>query len=147
MNLRGNPIKEWIIFSALWLLLLIPVIRLTSFSKNAERADEPFPATEATRAAIPAIAILRYTGSPISIRISQNNRLLCELKKPPPGEAEQDLPVYIEDNTAELQLEAEWPDDRKHVLEIELIAEGKEEKKAHCWAEESLDEIVEFSWN
>jgi hypothetical protein len=142
---RGNPIKEWIIFSAIWLMLLIPVIKLTGFRK----AEEPSTGSQLlneTAQNITATALMRYTGRPIYFKLTQNGKTLCDIKDPPPDETEEEISLAIEENSAELLLQVKWPDETQHAFEIELIVDGEQEQKVHCWAESELDEIVTFNW-
>jgi len=143
---RGNPIKEWIIFSILWLVLLIPVIRLTGSRKpkeidtvNQESASASIRATKAT-------AVIRYTGKPLFINIGQHGKTLYRIEAPPAGETEQRLTLGFEESGVEILLQAEWPDETEHALEIELIVDNLEERKANLWAQQKLDELVSFSW-
>lgn len=144
--MRGNPIKEWIIFSAIWLLLLIPVIKLTAFRQRTEIITQSQHETETSLVLVNTITILRYTGKPLFIKITQNGQILCNLNNPQPEETELDLPILIEEKSTELLVQAEWPDENRHVLEIKLIVTGEEEQKTHCWSEKELDEAVSFSW-
>ena len=144
--MRGNPVKEWIIFSILWLLLLIPVMKLTGSKKHPERTAVQPIATEDSVRKVEAIAVIRYTGKPYRFKISQDNRLLSEITSPPQNGTECTLTLHLVDNYVELHLQAQWPDEQMHVFEIELIIDNLDEKKVHCWAQQMADEIITFEW-
>lgn len=144
--MRGNPVKEWIIFSGLWLLLLIPVIKLTALRKNSSITKKTRSETAVVTETSSAIAILRYTEPPISMQITQNNRTLCDLSNLSPDETELELPLLIQGNNTEFLLRAEWSNANRHVLEIELFAGNKETRKQHYWTAQELYEAVSFSW-
>jgi hypothetical protein len=143
---RGNPIKEWIIFSILWLLLLIPVIRLTGSRKPAAHVPSVQKSVAASLQQKEATAVIRYTGQPLSIKISQQGRTRRRIDAPPAGGIENTLTLDFEGSGIEIQLQAEWPDDSEHALEIELIADNLDARKAHLWADRELNEIVSFEW-
>ncbi len=142
--MTGNPIKEWIVFSALWLLLLIPVLRLTCDRRH--RTPPPLEEAPAAVRSVTAAAVVRYTGQPVFFRITQGGKILCEVKTPPAGGAEYPLQLQIEADSAELYLHAQWPDQEKHVFEIELLVDGLPERKSHCWVRQELDEVMSFDW-
>jgi hypothetical protein len=143
--LRGNPIKEWIVFSLLWLALLVPVIRVTGTRGSVA------PAVRETDAAAPervvqALASIRYTGTPLFFSISQNGRCLLEVANPPAEGVEQTLALALAESRAELRLHARWPDRGRQVFEIRVHFDDEAERTAHFWAAESLDEIASFAW-
>jgi len=144
--LRGNPITEWIVFSVIWLLLLIPVIRLTHPGKSREENRKENQSLQQADRQSKATAIFRYTGTPGSIELSQDESNLCKIKTPPEDETEQEVLISIEEGCAELLVQAHWPDDKQHVLELELIVEGEVECKTHFWAESELNEVATFRW-
>jgi hypothetical protein len=141
---RGNPIKEWIIFSIFWMILLIPVIKLTGGRKQPQSTT--VQEQESTARTVQAATTIRYTGQPLFFRIFQGEKILCEIKDPPLRETWCKLPIQIEDDFAELYLQAQWPDGEEHVFEIELSVKNAEERKAHCWAQRELHEVVSFNW-
>lgn len=143
--MRGNPIKEWIIFSALWLLLLIPVIKLTGERKLRD-PSEINPAAGESAKIRSATALFRYTGKPLFIEVIQDGKSLCKINTPPEGECETGIDLSIDGRGAELHLRAEWPDTARHALELELLPDGEPERKIHCWAKRDLDEILSFEW-
>ncbi len=144
--MKGNPIKEWIVFSVLWLLLLIPVIKLTVSRKNTAITIKPHSETAAAETTTSATTILRYTETPLSVKITQNNRTLCDLSNLSPAETELELPLLIKDYNTEFLLQVKWSNDNRHVFEIELFVEDKEAQMQHYWTEQELNEAVRFSW-
>jgi len=142
--MTGNPIKEWIIFSALWLLLLIPVLRLTRGREHP--GSTPAALAPDSVRTVTAAAVIRYTGQPVFFRIRQGAKILCEVQSPPAGGTERQLQLQIEADSAELYLQGQWPDQAKHVFEIELLVEGLPERKSHCWLRQELDEVMSFDW-
>lgn len=143
--MRGNPIKEWVIFSVLWLILMIPVVKLTGRKRQSESVPKPHHESTASQA-VQATALFHYTGKPLFFKVSQYSKTLCDVKAPPSSETELEIPLTVEDESAELLLEAEWPDEQEHVFEIALIVAAKEEQKAHCWANRELNDVVSFEW-
>jgi len=141
---RGSPIKEWIMFSVLWLLLVIPAIKLT-----LGQSHPPHPAqttASVTECSVPATAVIRYTGAPSQFRVLQQGKVLCSSNTPLPGGSEYQFTLQLTENSAELNLQADWPDNQEHVFEIELIVDNLEEQRARRWAQKKLDDVVSFEW-
>ncbi len=144
--MRGNPIREWIAFSLLWLALLVPVVRLTGSRGQSAAAVRKNDDAAADECVVQALAVIRYTGRPLFFRISQSGETLLEVANPPQGSVEQRISLRLEGNRSELLLQARWPDRDRHVLEVELIPDDETERTAHFWVEEELDAIASFRW-
>ncbi len=144
--MRGDPVKEWIIFSVCWLALLLPVLRVVG--PQSERGDVAQLAAQQTSGveSRQAFAVVRYTGQPLFFRISQMSTVLYEENAPPVGGAERQIVLKLEDKILELLVEATWPDRQQHVFELELQPAGVAERRAHCWASQQLNEVVIFNW-
>lgn len=130
----------------LWLLLAVPAVKLT----QGRSQPQPTPALQTSASAAersaPATAVFRYTGGPSGFRVLQQGKVLCESIAPPPGGIECQFTLQLNRNSAELNLQASWPDDQEHVFEIELIVDNLEEQRALRWAQAKLDDIVSFEW-
>lgn len=144
--MRGSPVIEWVVFSMLWLLLAIPAVKLTQGRSQPLHAPASITSVAAAGRSVPATAVIRYTGAPSEFRVLQHGRVLCESTAPLPGRSECQFALQLTENHAELNLQANWPDDQEHVFEIELIIDNLEEQSARCWAQKKLDDLVSFEW-
>jgi len=144
---RSRPIIEWLIFSVFWLLLSVPLLKITGSRTKSDIHEQAAASSVDTTEQIPAIIIVRYTGTPEFFRLSQMERVLFEAHEPADELMEQRVALTIESGIAEILLQAEWDDNQRHVLEIEALIEGHEEKRLHCWATHELDEVITLNWN
>lgn len=141
--MHSHPIREWILFSLVWLALAIPVRVLTRPSGESI-VSPPAPADEH---AVSALAVLRYTAAPAHLRISQRETVLWDDDALPAEEAENIIELLLDEGHAELTVEARWSEAGRHVLELELFPDEMNSRTAHAWAEESLDEVFLFHWH
>lgn len=140
-----HPWREWFVFSVAWLVLLIPVIRLTADKpKDPDIGPQDFSPAEFE--AHPAWATVRFTEAPSFFRVSQLGREIWSLTNSEEGENDQEVNLHLEDDIAELRVEVIWQTPGNHVVELSIAPDGYEERQRHAWGTDRINQIFVYSW-
>lgn len=140
----GNPIKACLIFIIGWLILLIPLLRLTGERSQAALVVDQ----ESNGNEMKAWADLRFTQPPLAFSIRQGDKMLWSGTNCSETELETQLLFHVEHERTELLVEAQWPDAAgSQVLELTLEPDERATLSRHAWAEPALDDIMVFDWS
>ena len=147
--MRNNPLLDFGICVVLLSVLAWPVARLTHQEAPAEVNPHGDHVHIDDEEMIDAWIELKASCHPDTIEIHQGDKLLWRM----PGNSGKDMTwsdqiqLHLEDHSCELLLKGGWTE-QNHEAALQLIIEpdGLPAESVVLWAGESLDEIVEFSW-
>lgn len=136
--MRGRPFIQWLMFVAVWLLLVIPVWRVTRPSAHAARAGGAADDAEA----LTWISV-RFSAVPSYFAIRQEDRMLWEEDAPDDVRFEKAVGVMVDAYGVELLFSAILPD-AETAVEITLEpSEGRRQSRT-VWGRGEIEEPVSF---
>ncbi len=142
--MRGNPVIQWLIFATLWLLLLIPVVRVTSGTEQpgAAARTEP-PARTADQETV--WVSLRFSATPSAFAVAQNDVIVWAESAPVARYFERAVTLTVEDGGVELFLAASLPEEET-AIEVAVESDGRPRQTRTLWLTGDADDPVFFSW-
>lgn len=137
--MRGSPVIRGLAVIAALLLLLVPLVRMTS-SRAAATAPPPAPQpAEAiptklrlTSSSAPFTFSISHLGNVIWEGTSSTNRIEKEVAIPFPGEG------------VDLLVSSEWETSGPSALELSVVRDGRRPAAQTVWGERSLTEVLTF---
>jgi hypothetical protein len=141
--MRGRPFIQALGFLAVWLLLAIPIFRVTQATVPAPVAA---PRDVVAAAATPAWIELRFSRPPVSFTVRQGDAVLWAEDAPAGTRFERSIPLVLDDTGAEVHLEAALPDVGETAVEVAVEPDGRARRSVVVWVEGAVDDTVFFSW-
>jgi hypothetical protein len=111
--MRGGPLIEWLVFAAVWILLLVPLWKVTAGHNVPVSGSQGGTAVEQGGAA-PVWVRLKFSEPPTAFKIHAGGEAVWS-ETGPGNEMEQLLTL---ESGAGLELEAEWPDAGRRAVEL-----------------------------
>lgn len=137
--MQGKPFIQWLLFALLWMLLLVPIVRVTRATATA-RAPET-----AVTTAIPVWLSVRFSALPDSFTVRQGDQVLMSETNPSEQLFDRETRMAIDEFGAELTLIAELPD-TDTAVEIVVEPDGLPRQSRTLWLSGSVEEVVSFPW-
>jgi len=138
--MRGKPLIQWIAFTALWMLLLIPVLRVTR-----QTAPAAVPSTAPAGERVAVWLSLRFSNDPESFGVYQGQELLWAEARPEGRMFERQVSMILDSSGAEINLVAALADE-EHAVEVALEPEGFPRRSRTLWVTGPVDDPFVFSW-
>jgi hypothetical protein len=141
--MRGRPFIQALGFLAVWLLLAIPIFRVTQATVPA-----PVVAVEEVMdaAATPAWVELRFSRPPVSFSLRQGGVVLWVEDAPAGTRFERSIPLVLDDTGAEVHLTGLLPDGGETAVEVAVEPDGRVRRSVVLWVEGAVDDTVFFAW-
>jgi len=138
--MRGNPVIQWLLFSVVWLLLLIPVIRVTRHAVSATVSS----AGERTEHQAVWLS-LQFSSTPRSFSIRQGDEVIWTDTEPADRFVERMLPMAMDTFGLEITLVADLPDSESAV-EVAVEPDGLNRRTRTLWVSGLVEESISFFW-
>ena len=142
--MRGRPLWQGVVFAAVWLLLALPIHRVTRAVPAAEPAAEP--SSSVAVETVPAWVELRFSRPPSSFQLIQGDTVLWAEAAPQGGRFERSLPLVLDAAGAELRLVAALPGEGETAIEVAVEPDGRARRSAVLWIEGDVDDPLFFRW-
>ncbi|HMO49699.1 MAG TPA: hypothetical protein PKE26_02640 [Kiritimatiellia bacterium] len=140
--MRGSPFIQWSAFAALWLLLLIPIVRVTRPEALAP-GNDTIRQTDTEKH--PAWVSLRFSRLPESFTLLHLDETVWTETQPRDRYLTRIIPLALDRFGTELHLIAELPDGETAV-EITVEPDGRERRAQTLWITGPADDPVFFTW-
>jgi hypothetical protein len=137
--MQGKPIIQWFLFTLMWLLLIIPIVRVTR-----SQATATSPGAVATET-LPVWLSIRFSAPPTSFSVRQDDRVLVSETAPAVLMFDREARIEIDEFGAELILLAELPE-TDTAVEMVVEPDGHPRQSRTLWLSGSVEEAVSFSW-
>jgi hypothetical protein len=148
--MRGSPPIHLLLFSLAFLLLAIPLSRLT-FGRKETFTPATIEAPSESPEAVNALLRLRFSHPPQTLVVrplSPGEAAILHLNANASSPVEQNVPLLLDDHTLELSIEATWPDHTPDAaITLELEPDGLDQQSRTVWSSgRSISEILTFQW-
>ncbi|HMP89807.1 MAG TPA: hypothetical protein PJ991_06380 [Kiritimatiellia bacterium] len=138
--MRGKPFIQWLVFSAFWLLLLIPISRIAGSSAVSREETIRRPSEK-----IPVWLTVRFSTPPQSLSVYQENALVWEEENPDGRVFERQVELLKDAFGLEIRLVAKLSDEESAV-EVSVEPDGLPRRFRTLWVEGPVDDPFRFSW-
>jgi len=137
--MQGKPIIQWLLFSLIWLLLLVPVIYVTRTHATASRPEQTVSES------LPVWLSVRFSSQPTSFSIRQDDRVVWAEGDPDGKSFDREVTITIDEFGAELMLSAELPE-VDTAIELVVEPDGLPRITRTLWLSGSVEEAITFRW-
>lgn len=137
--MQGKPVIQWLLFSLVWLLLLVPVVYVTRTNASASRPEST--ASES----LPVWLSVRFSSQPASFSIRQDDRVVMAETHPAVMAFDREVTITIDEFGAELMLIAELPE-TDTAIELVVEPDGLSRETRTLWLSGSVEESISFHW-
>lgn len=139
--MRGQPLRQWLLFILLWGLLALPIVWVT---RDRDDAGVSAAASHQTNR-VACWVSLRFSAPPASFRVLQEHNAIWSEMSPEGVRFERELELEHDAYGAELRLSAALP--REHVaVEVTLEPFGRQRQSRTLWSDGDLEVTLSFPW-
>lgn len=141
--MKGFPLVQWLLFVAIWGLLLWPLSALTSHKVQ----DVPAQINESPQQMNAVWASLRFAHIPDSFQLLQGGRVVWEERNDIRKSLQKQIELEWAGSLLELELQVEWPDDTGiTAAECRLAPDSMDEKSAVFWGRGKTAGLLVYDW-
>lgn len=137
--MRGKPVLQWCLFSVVWMLLVIPIAKVTFATSRVSESSEPEESIS------PVWVTLIFSTSPHRFSVGQDGEARWEESQPGGVELERPIPLHYDELGMEFDLAGDLPEGRAAV-EVRVEPDGLPPASRTLWVEGGFEERVTFSW-
>lgn len=139
--MRGNPLKEFIIFIIIWGSLIMPISILSK-----ERPFKDDNKNQINDMSYECLVTVKTTSLPTLLRLSQDNKVCWEVKNSQEYVLEKELSLKHQKGVAELLLEADFNNAETKAIAVTISPISSDDQTITLWGEENFNELLHFSW-
>jgi hypothetical protein len=144
--MKGAPLFQWLVFAALWGLLLIPLGALTGESSVPPAEEAPDVSGAARARAVEAWVRVRFAHVPVRFALRRGDDLVWD-ETEPAARMERPLRIELANGALEWMLEVEWPDAAGlTAVECTVAPDSLPERSDVFWGCGAARGLLSFEW-